>query len=1569
MADYSVRRIHNLSIAIGVAGSCLAAVASIPAIRAVVARYQLKKENDLYQSLCQLYQDEDGHATELSSEAFSDRFQRSLIALASLTGVLASLAIAVLDTDGRGVYGRTIILQWLIFTVWGLLLMQAAALIVEPFSAKRYELGLYKAVSCCFLLFILSGQIWSIKSMDGWQYLFSPHGIALLVQIAAGLSSCCASVSLPRRPELYLDRKPVDHQFTGTFFGRISFSWAGPLLKFAIKNQTLEIDDLPALDYATRSTNLRDVFDRTKKPGEKLWRTLVRVYASSLISQALLVVCTSILNFAPQYCLLKILRSLENRNSVSWHPLDAWVWVFALGGSILLSSTVESWLYWVAQYQLGIPVYEQLSAAVFAKAMRRKDVKGRQRANGRPEQGDKQDYTQEPFEEDGEDDRKTRQATINHIAVDATRIADFAAYNCIIILIIVKLTITIVFLSGLIGWKALGAGLLVSVVITPMNIYTAKRYNSSQNTLMDHRDRKMGVVAEALQGIRQIKFSALESQWERKIFAVREAELSAQWQTFICEIFLVTIWIIGPVMLSAVSLGVYTILYGSLSPSIAFTTISVFTAMEFSLAVLPELIADFIEGFVSTERIGKYLESSERVAVINPSEHISFEKSTVAWPTENLAYKAERFMLQDLNINFPSKGLSVISGKTGSGKSLLLAAILGEADVLEGVIRAPVPPPLEDRFDSKATKANWIINSATAFVAQVPWIENATIKENILFGLPLDKERYEKVLFACALEKDFEMLPDGELTDIGANGINLSGGQKWRISFARALYSRAGILIMDDIFSALDAHTGRHLHIHALTGELSEGRTRILVTHHVGLCLPQADYAVHLEHGVVKYAGTLVELRRTGTLSEILAEEETKQEAKKSSPSLALHKQSSEGDLADAQAGAQGQTKEPPRKFQQEEGREVGAVKLINYVKYLQNGGGLSFWTIVMFLFTLFATLGVLRSWWVSVWTRSVEEMAEQKLDIMFHVTNRVLTPKESSPDKLWFYLGIYIALSVLSCVVGSLRYAAFLYSCIQASRSIFRKLTYTILRTPLRWLDTVPLGRILNRFTSDFNQIDSKLPFDLSGMVQNVLQILGIIAAGVLVSPFLIIFAMILLLLCFHYSNLFLQGAREIKRLESNAKSPIYEQFGSALIGLGTIRAFSKGQAYIECMYAKIDRHAQAYWNLWLFNRWLGFRMSVIGAAFAGATAAFIVSLSSIDASLAGFALSFSLQYTSAVTWMLRKYANVELEMNSVERVFEYSDLEIENQDGLDAPAAWPTEGRLEVSDLVVAYAPELPPVLKGLSFTVEKNQRVGIVGRTGAGKSSLTLALFRFLEAREGSIHIDGIDVSKIKLAHLRSRLAIIPQDPVLFSGTIRSNLDPFDEYSDSELQSALERVHLVPPADQMSSISSIGAPETPAESGISTPTAVESSASSTLASRAGTNINIFRNLKSSISEGGLNLSQGQRQLLCLARAIVSRPKIMVLDEATSAVDMDTDALIQQSIRSEFGRNSTTVLVIAHRLSTIADFDRILVLDAGKAVEFGTPKDLMNIENGVFKSLVQNSGEREALEGIILA
>lgn len=563
-----------------------------------------------------------------------------------------------------------------------------------------------------------------------------------------------------------------------------------------------------------------------------------------------------------------------------------------------------------------------------------------------------------------------------------------------------------------------------------------------------------------------------------------------------------------------------------------------------------------------------------------------------------------------------------------------------------------------------------------------------------------------------------------------------------------------------------------------------------------------------------------------------------------------------------------------------------------------------------------------------------------------------VATTTSGNDENLPYYLGIYVGISIAACLIGTARIYLVLHASINASRHLFDNLAHAVLRAPLRWLDTVPVGRILNRFTADFLMIDSKLAYDFGFFLWNIFEILGIVVVSVLVSPMLILLALILLAACMWYSLRYLAGAREIKRLESNAKSPIFEQFGSALTGLTTIRAFGKGSVYIERMYANIDRHAQAAWHLWLFNRWMSYRMNVMGAVFSTITGVLVVAVTGIDASLAGFALSFSVQYSAIITWALRQYANIEMEMNATERVVEYSKINIENQEGKPVPAAWPTKGRIEVNDLAVGYAPDLPAVLKGLTFSVESNQRVGVVGRTGAGKSSLTLALFRFLEAREGTIHIDGIDVSKIKLHDLRSRLAIIPQDPVLFSGTVRSNLDPFDEYTDEELNDALERVHLTNSEETM-------------ESGATTPSVPTSTTSYTSNNK---NKNIFTSLASPVSEAGLNLSQGQRQLLCLARAIVSRPKIMVLDEATSAVDMSTDALIQKSIRAEFGgEGGSTLLVIAHRLSTIADFDRILVMDGGKAVEFGPPRELMGIEGGVFRGLVEESGERRDLEDII--
>ena len=1457
--------------------------------------------------------------------------------------------------------------QMLMYTQ-GFFIVQAGALFIEPQYLVRFELSVFGAISSILFFTSIVIENLILKSFSKAPRPVNVYRTLTAIQLVDALALVIIYSCVPRRPDVYRDEKVVDRQFTVSILARFGFSWPSPLLRFAAANKGLEVHDLPEIDHQTRSKTLRQRFERVGQK-DKLWKALFWSHKWAFLSQWAFVTITSVTNFLPQITLFFILQALEDRDKGRSSAPRLWIWVFGLGLSIVISSWLEAWLFFICYSRIGQPIFQQLAAVIFGKAMRRKDIKGVTKksivemdlneviaingeAGNRGEDSTKKD-------EDEDDEQKTRQSTINLVGVDSYRISSFATYIYIFPGTVLKLALALGFLIKLIGWTPLLAGLAMPIIVTPINALASKRYAKAQDQLMKTRDKKMAVVTEALQGIRQIKFSALEDNWQRKILEVRRKELTIQWHVFNLDTILIAIWILGPTMLAAIALGVYALIYKSLKASIAFTTISVFEALEMTLAIVPEMITEYFDANISAKRVETYLESAEKEEHTKAGPTISFKDASIAWPSEETGQDEDQYCLRDLNLEFPNNELSVIAGRTGSGKSLLLASILGEADILSGTIQVPCGPSWDERFDDQAKSDNWYLEGSLAFVAQIPWIENATIKDNILFGLPIDPVRYKKTLSVCALEKDLQTLPDGELTDIGANGINLSGGQKWRVSFARALYSRASILILDDIFSAVDANVGRQLFEEALTGELGRGRTRILVTHHVALCMPRTKYTVLLGDGGLLHAGTVEQLRETGGLEAILAQDiEEQQNTDEAQTRSALEVDDGRG-LQDVTSRLSNRSRrrssaakhdagpeqiQVPKKFTEDEKREQGAIKYKIYAEYVRASGGLRYWLLILLAFAACLTVILGRSWWISVWTSSYHTESMLLSDhfrpqAYLRNLKKEFIAVQIDAD-LWFYLGIYLAWSVGRCVIGTLRYFLVFVASIRASKDLFQQLIYSVLRAPLRWLDTVPVGRILNRFTADFNMIDSHISTDLAFMMHNAMQVMSVIIAGIFLSSWMIIFALVLLGICMHYALRYLIAAREVKRLESNCKSPIFELFGAALTGISTIRAFDKSEIYVQRMYRKIDTYAQANWHLWLFNRWMGFRLNMVGAIFATITAALIVSIRGVDASLAGFALSFALEYTEALVWALRDYANVELDMNAVERVVEYSNISTEDQGGDAAPAAWPSEGGLEVANLVVSYAADQPPVLKGLSFSIKPNQRVGVVGRTGAGKSSLTLALFRFLEAREGVILIDGVDISKIRLQDLRARLAIIPQDPVLFSGTIRSNLDAFDEHDDLELRNALEQVHLVASKDMASN----------EPSGTATP--VGSNA----------NTNIFRKLNSKISEGGLNLSQGQRQLLCLARAIVSRPKIMVLDEATSAVDMETDNLIQRSIREEF--QDSTLIVIAHRLSTIADFDRVLVMGDGKVLEYDEPQLLMEKEGGEFRRMVEESGEREALE-----
>jgi ABC-type multidrug transport system fused ATPase/permease subunit len=539
---------------------------------------------------------------------------------------------------------------------------------------------------------------------------------------------------------------------------------------------------------------------------------------------------------------------------------------------------------------------------------------------------------------------------------------------------------------------------------------------------------------------------------------------------------------------------------------------------------MPELTTMAIDAYVSSKRIQSYLLAPEISGNTTDSLSISFEDASIAWPSDEEKVDGdERYVLRNINANFPDKELSVITGNTGSGKSLFLASILGESDLLKGRINVPKPPPIFDRHDQKATEGNWLIPNSISFVAQIPWIENASIKDNILFGLPFDEYRYNKTLEVCALGKDLEMMPDGDETEIGAQGINLSGGQRWRVTFARALYSRAGILILDDILSAVDATTGRFIFEQGLTGELGVGRTRILVTHHIALCKSRSKYLIELGDGTVEHAGFLSELEQDGTLTNIISHDENAKKAQEDEDATVVHSEVS-SDHRETLNNVNSKT--VAKKFVEEERREKGAISKAIYWKYIQSFGGFSFWTVALLLFlsqqavtvgtcektvlgdleristyfyvSLIADLLFLgRSWWLKLWTGSYEEAGIQS--ILTYAFQMPLEANALPPigDALTYYLTIYIGISVASSILAAVKFLCLFIGSLRASKLLFEGLTFTVLRTPLRWVDTTPTSRILNRFIADFNVVDSRLAFDMGFTTNSALQLVGVIIAG----------------------------------------------------------------------------------------------------------------------------------------------------------------------------------------------------------------------------------------------------------------------------------------------------------------------------------------------------------------------------------------------------------------------------------------------------------------------------------------
>lgn len=1115
------------------------------------------------------------------------------------------------------------------------------------------------------------------------------------------------------------------------------------------------------------------------------------------------------------------------------------------------------------------------------------------------------------------------------------------------------------------------------ICLAPVNTIVFSIVSKQRRKVLKYSDLRVKMMNEILNGIRIIKFYAWERPFGKEVGGLRGLELRA-----LTKLAYTSAWGFSLILMAApliqpilVFMTYVAIQEKPLDAATAFTTVSLFNIMRFPFAFLPMGLLQYIQSKISVRRLERYLdlpelpeyvestpppsdgdEASLKPSLAEPGS-ITIRDGSFAWTNPdaepirpvNKEKKAKRkssrrsrrgsaaskdttdgsdlqmrasahsyasestasgsvapaITLQDITCEIEAGSLVAVVGPVGCGKSSFLSAILGEMEPMYGS-KVFVPRP---------TTAG---SGFVSYCSQTPWVVNDTLKGNILFGREFDQERYDSVIEACALIDDMAVLPAGDQTEIGERGINLSGGQKARVSLARALYSsETRVMLMDDPLSAVDAHVGEHIFKSAIAGKIAQDITRVLVTHHVHL-LSRCDSVIVLEKGRIKHHGKYADLVANGVdfagaidVSKLKKKDEKDPDAEDE----VEQKKKPETDTLEAKNDpvvtekTKAQLKKSGKKLVQDEEREEGSVAGSAYTHYAKAGG-----LLVAFSVLVVQGLGraaeVTSGFWLAIWAAKGAQLAE--------------TGEFMSTQETYFYVGIYALFGI--CGVFGLTGRSLLVAVhrLRASKKLHDDLTDSILRAPVSFFDVTPTGRILNRFAADMDKIDLELTQSLSQGVNTVFSVLGAIAAMVAATKGTFLVALLPVGYIYYLvQKWFRKTSTELQRINSVANSPIFADFSQTLSGTSTIRAYNEQDRFFKHCKSSFDNMNPSYVLVQLTNYWLALRLDILGGlmgAFIGCVAVATAPYNFIPAGWLGLALSYSIEVTTFLKHGVRMIATIEAQMNSVERVLFYTNNVTpeapEFVPDADPPSGeWPKGGEIELQHASMRYR-DGPLVLKDLSFKILPGERVGVCGRTGSGKSSLMIALFRIaeLEPDGGKILIDGVDTSMIGTSALRLNLSIIPQDPVIFSNTVRYNLDPFKNCTDEELWDVLKKV-------QMGEV---------------------------IAALPG-------GLEEQVSEGGENFSQGQRQLLCIARSLLRKPKILVMDEATASIDNTTDAAIQGMIRENF--KDATVLTIAHRLNTIMDSDRVLVLDDGRIAEYESPQKLLDQDEGYFKAMVEKS------------
>ncbi|KAL9833557.1 ATP-binding cassette sub-family C member 3 isoform 2-T2 [Geothlypis trichas] len=1105
---------------------------------------------------------------------------------------------------------------------------------------------------------------------------------------------------------------------------------------------------------------------------------------------------------------------------------------------------------------------------------------------------------------------------VNLMSVDAQRFMDLTTFLNMLWSAPLQIFLALYFL-----WQTLGpsvlAGVAVMVLLIPFNSAIAIKTRAFQVEQMRYKDSRIKLMNEILGGIKVLKLYAWEPSFSEKVLEIRKNELKVLKKSAYLNSLSTFAWISAPFLVALTTFAVYVSVdeKNILDAEKAFVSLSLFNILKFPLNMLPQVISNIAQTSVSLKRIQQFLSHDElnpncvEKKVIAPGNAISVRNATFSWGKEL------KPTLKDINMLIPSGSLVAIVGHVGCGKSSLVSALLGEMEKLEGEVA---------------------VKGSVAYVPQQAWIQNATLKDNILFGQAPNEEKYQDALEACALKADLEVLPGGDQTEIGEKGINLSGGQRQRVSLARAVYSSSDIFLLDDPLSAVDSHVAKHIFDKVIGPDgVLKGKTRILVTHGISF-LPQVDHIFVLVDGKISEMGSYQELLkqnkafaeflRNYALDEDIEEDEPtileEEEVLLAEDTLSIHtdladnepvtnevrKQflrqlsvvSSEGGecpnkMSTKRRVCEKKPAEPPlprksanEKLIQAETTETGTVKLAVFWQYMKAISPVIS-LVICFLYCCQNAAAIGANVWLSDWTNEPVVNGTQHNTAM--------------------RIGVYAALGLLQGLIVLICSFTLAMGGINAARTLHAALLENKFHTPQSFYDTTPTGRIINRFSKDIYVIDEVIPPTILMFLGTFFTSLSTMIVIIASTP---LFAVVIVPLAILY--FFVQ----LKRLESVSRSPIYSHFSETVSGASVIRAYRRVKAFVDISDLKVDENQKSYYPGIVSNRWLGVRVEFVGNCIVLFAALFaVIGRNSLNAGLVGLSVSYALQVTLSLNWMVRMTSELETNIVAVERIKEYSETETEAPwiiEGKSPPENWPSKGDLEFVNYSVRYRKGLDLVLKDLNLQVHGGEKIGIVGRTGAGKSSMTLCLFRILEAVKGEIKIDGVKISEIGLHDLRSRLTIIPQDPVLFSGTLRMNLDPFNKYSDEEIWKALELSHLKRFVSSQPSM-----------------------------------------LDYECSEGGENLSVGQRQLVCLARALLRKTRILILDEATAAIDLETDDLIQMTIRTQFV--DCTVLTIAHRLNTIMDYTRVLVLDNGTVAEFDKPANLIAAK-GIFYSMAKDAG-----------